>query len=429
MKIKDIAAREVLDSRGNPTVSASVVLEDGTAATSSVPSGASTGAHEVLELRDNDEKRFLGQGVLTAVNNVNNFLKDIVIGMDAIDQRAIDQKMIDADGTEDKSKFGANAILAVSLAVARAEALAEGKELFEYLAKYNTGFSGRYIMPIPEMNVLNGGKHANWATDIQEYMLFPLTAPTFRHAVQMNVVVYHCLKNILKERELSILVGDEGGFAPSVSSNSDPFELLIEAIKRAGFAPGEDIALGIDAAASEFYENGVYKLKKEGRETDAKGLSAFYRELLGKYPIVSVEDPFFDDDWEAFRDFTRDNEGIQIVGDDLFVTNVRRLQKGIDEGVANSILIKVNQIGTLTETIDAILLAKKHNYGTIISHRSGETEDTFIADLAVAMGVGQIKSGAPARSERVAKYNRLMLIEEMLGERASLWSGGIFQRR
>lgn len=420
MKIKKIWAQEILDSRGNPTIQASVELEDSSTGVAAVPSGASTGIHEAAELRDGDENRFQGQGVLKAIENVNLEIAGKIVGLDAEDQRNIDKTMISLDGTENKSRLGANAILSVSLAIARAQAVSDRKELFEYLTKFNPDFSGVYTMPIPEMNIMNGGKHASWSTDIQEYMIFPVKAESFRDAVRKNSEIYQSLKKVLEEKKYITTVGDEGGFAPAVASNEEPFELLKEAIEKAGYKLGEDILLGIDVASSEFYKDGFYNLKKENKNINSDELTNFYQALKNKFPIISFEDPFSQDDWEAFQKFTNSQINLtQIVGDDLFVTNVKRLQQGIDNHAANAILIKLNQIGTLTETIDAILLAKKNNFSAIVSHRSGETEDTFIADLAVAMCTGQIKSGAPARSERVAKYNRLMTIERMLGERAS----------
>ena len=419
MIIRSVHATEILDSRGNPTVKTTVELEDGSVGITAVPSGASTGVHEAKELRDNDEKRYAGLGVLKAVENVNSEISRKIMELDAREQEKIDQMMIDLDGTEEKSRLGANAILSVSVAVARAQASSEDKEVFEYLTRFNPVFGGEYVMPIPEMNIMNGAKHAGWSTDIQEYMIFPIRADSFRQAVQMNVEIYHILKKIISEKGYATTVGDEGGFAPKVNSNEEPFELISEAVKKAGYKLKEDIRFGIDVAASEFFEDGKYKLKKEDKELNSQELTDFYKNLKDKFPIISIEDPFDQDDWEAYKNFEREfGESLQIVGDDLFVTNTKRLQKGIEEKSANAILIKLNQIGTLTETIQAINLAKKNNVSTIISHRSGETEDTFIADLAVAMCTGQIKSGAPARSERVAKYNRLMIIEAMLGEKA-----------
>lgn len=419
MKIRKIKANEILDSRGNPTIKTTVELEDGAIGITAVPSGASTGVHEAKELRDSDSKRYSGMGVLRAVENVNSEIAGKIVGMDGADQEKIDQAMVDLDGTEDKSRLGANAILSVSVAIARAQASSEGKEIFQYLTRFNPDFSGEFIMPIPEMNILNGAKHAGWTTDIQEYMIFPVKANSFKEAVRMNVEIYHILKIIISEKGYAVTVGDEGGFAPRVNSNEEPFELISEAVEKAEYKLREDICFGIDVASSEFFEDGKYRLKKESKEMNAQELSNFYKELLDRFPIISIEDPFDQDDWEAFKNFqSEQGNSIQIVGDDLFVTNVKRLQRGIEEKSANAILIKLNQIGTLTETIQAINLAKKNNMSAIVSHRSGETEDTFIADLVVAMNTGQIKSGAPARSERVAKYNRLMIIEDILGEKA-----------
>ena len=425
MKIKSILAQEILDSRGNPTIKTDVILEDGSKGTAAVPSGASTGKYEAVELRDRDKKRFQGLGVLNAVYNVNDKIFNVVKDLDAANQENLDKVMLELDGTENKANLGANAILSVSMAAACAQSASEKKELFEYLTKFNPDFNGKYIVPIPEMNVLNGGKHANWATDIQEYMLFPIGAKSIQDGVRMNAEVYQILKAVIKEKKYAITVGDEGGFAPNVSSNEEPFELLKEAIEKAGYKLGEDISLGIDAAASEFYlpseasakegDNGKYNLAKEGKVVTSSELSQFYKAILDKYPVISMEDTFAEDDWDAFKKFTADfGEKLQTVGDDLYVTNVKRLERGVTDKTTNAILLKLNQIGTLTETVEAILLARKNNMRSIVSHRSGETEDTFIADFVVAMGTGQIKTGAPARSERVAKYNRLMAIERKL---------------
>jgi enolase len=420
MKIKSIKAQEILDSRGNPTIEAVTILEDGSKGWAAIPSGASTGRYEAVELRDGDKSRYNGKGVLKAIENVNTKIPKAVLGLDAKDQNKLDQTMIELDGTENKANLGANAILSVSLSAARAQAVSEKKELYEYLTKFNPDFNGTYLMPIPEMNVMNGGKHANWATDIQEYMLFPIGAKSVVEAVRMNAEVYQILKSIIKSKGYTTTVGDEGGFAPNVSSNEEPFQLLSEAIEKAGYALGKDIAFGIDPAASEFYEDGKYKLKKEGKTVTSDELADFFKNLTERYPIISLEDIFAEDDWEAFQKFTALNgKNLQIVGDDLYVTNVKRLQKGIDNRTTNSVLIKLNQIGTLTETIDAVLLARKNNMTSVVSHRSGETEDTFIADYTVAMGIGQMKTGAPARSERVAKYNRLMRIERELGNKVN----------
>lgn len=419
MKIKDIKAIEILDSRGNPTIEAEVILENGTTGSAAVPSGASTGAYEACELRDGDKNRFGGTGVLTAVKNVETAIKEALVGMDASDQRAIDQKMIGLDGTPNKSKLGANAILSVSLAAARAAALSENKPLYEYLAKYNPDFNGNYIMPVPMMNIMNGGKHADWATDIQEFMIMPIGAKTMAEAVRMGAEIYHNLKKVLKGKKLNINVGDEGGFAPAVNSNEEPFQLISEAVGQAGYKLGADIVFAIDPASTEFFKDGSYILNKEGKTIGSAELADFYLDLAKKYPIRSMEDHFAEDDWEGFKAFSEKSKNkIQTVGDDLYVTNIGRLKKGIDEKTTNSILIKVNQIGTLSESIDAILMARKAGMTAVVSHRSGETEDDFIADFVVAMGTGQIKTGAPARSERVVKYNRLMKIEKELGEKA-----------
>ncbi|MEI6378448.1 MAG: phosphopyruvate hydratase [Candidatus Falkowbacteria bacterium] len=413
MKIRSIEALEILDSRGNPTIEATVVLEDGSTGTAAVPSGASTGTYEAHELRDGGD-RYLGAGVQQAVQNVARLAEEL-IGMEAEDQAALDNKMILIDGTDNKSALGANAILSISLAVAVAEAKAEKKPLFAYLAKFNPDASGKYTLPLPMMNIMNGGKHANWATDIQEYMVLPVGAKTMAQAVQMCAEVYQHLKKVLKDKGYSTAVGDEGGFAPAVKSNDEPFELMSEAIGKAGYSLGDDFAFGIDAAASEFYHDGKYVLNKEGKTIDAAELSDFYASLLEKYPIITMEDIFAEDDWEAFGAFHKRFPKLQVVGDDLYVTNLKRLEKGIELDSTNSILIKLNQIGTLSETVQAVLSARAAGMTSVISHRSGETEDTFIADLAVALGTGQIKTGAPARSERTAKYNRLMRIESQLG--------------
>lgn len=422
MHISSVHAEEILDSRGTPTIACTVMLDDGSIGWAAVPSGASTGSGEAIELRDGDSTRFHGKGVLSAVRNVNESILSVVHGMDASDQEAIDKKMIEADGTANKAKFGANAILSVSLAVARAEAVSQKKPLYFYLTKFNPDFNGHYLLPIPQMNVLNGGRHANWSTDIQEFMIIPKGASSFIHAMEMGVSTYQELKRLLIEKGYSTLVGDEGGFAPSVTSNEEPFELLTEAVKKTGFSLGEDIVFGIDAASSEFVEeNKTYGLKKEGKHYSSQELSSWYEHIFQKYPLGSIEDPFAEHDWSAYTEFTgKFKTTHQIVGDDLYVTNVKLLQRGIEEKATNAILIKLNQIGTLTETIDAILLARKNGMASIVSHRSGETEDSFIADLVVAMGTGQIKTGAPARSERTAKYNRLLAIEREVSQSSSI---------
>jgi len=422
MKIKKIKAIEILDSRGYPTIECTTYLEDGSVGRSAIPSGASTGKYEAVELRDNDQKRYLGKGVLKAIKNVNEIISKAVIGLDAKDQQKLDQTMINLDGSENKSNLGANAILSVSQSAAKAQANSEKKPLFEYLSKFNPDFDGTFTMPIPMFNVLNGGKHGNWASDIQEYLIFPVSAKTIKEAIRMGVEVYQTIKSILKEKNYSLAVGDEGGYAPQFKSNKEPFEILVEAIKKAGYKLGDDIALGIDAAASEFFSDGKYQLKKEGLKMTTDQLADFYIDLFEKYPIVSMEDVFDQDDWEGFKKFYQRTKGkIQVIGDDLFVTNIKRLQKGINEKTCNSILIKLNQIGTVTETVSAILKAKKAGMTTVVSHRSAETEDTFMADFVIAMGVGQIKTGAPARSERTAKYNQLMRIEEELKDKAKLY--------
>lgn len=429
MKIKSVRAQEILDSRGNPTIECVTVLEDGSEGWAAVPSGASTGKYEAMELRDNDSKRYAGQGVLKAVSNVNNVLSTVVTGMDASDQNNLDRKMIELDGSENKGKLGANSILSVSMSVARAEAAYEKKPLYAYLSKYNPDFKDTYLMPMPMFNVLNGGKHGNWASDIQEYMLFPVGADKTTEAIRMGAEVYQTIKKVLKSKGYSIAVGDEGGFAPQFKSNEEPFQILSEAIEMAGYRLGSDIALGIDTAASEFFlpteasakvgQNGLYDMKKEGKKLNTDELVEYYLMLWKKYPIVSMEDMFDQDDWDGFKRLYEKTEGkLQVMGDDLFVTNIKRLKRGIDEKICNSILIKLNQIGTITETIDAVLMARNAGMTAVISHRSAETEDPFIADFVVAMGTGQIKTGAPARSERTAKYNRLMRIERELGEKA-----------
>ena len=410
--IIDIYAREVLDSRGNPTVEVEVYTEAGAMGSAIVPSGASTGVHEAVELRDNDEKRFLGRGVETAVDNVNLEIADELVGWDVFDQVGIDNYLIELDGTENKSRLGANAILGVSLAVAKAAADENGQRLFEYIG----GVNGK-TLPVPMMNILNGGQHADNNVDIQEFMIMPIGAESFKEALRMGSEVYHALKKVLRDKGLSTGVGDEGGFAPNLESNKKAFDCIIEAVKVAGYEPGKDIVLAIDAAASEFYDEDKkkYILEGEGREFSSKELSKFYEKLVNEYPIYSIEDGLAEDDWEGWRNLTELlGEKVQLVGDDFFVTNTKRLQKGIDANSANSILIKLNQIGTITETLDAIELAKRHNYTAIISHRSGESEDSTIADLAVATNAGFIKTGAPARSERVAKYNELLRIEDEL---------------
>jgi enolase len=416
--IEDVIAREVLDSRGNPTVEVDVYLENGIVGRASVPSGASTGAHEAVELRDGDRSRYGGNGVLRAVENVNNTIADEIIKMDATCQVAIDQAMIELDGTPNKGKLGANAILGVSLAVAKAAALALDLPLYRYLG----GISAR-TLPVPMLNILNGGKHAENSTDLQEFMVMPVGADSFAEGLQMGAEVFHALKRVLHDRKLSTTVGDEGGFAPSLPSNKDALEVILTAVEAAGYKPGEDVVLAIDAAATELYENGRYALPREGASYTAAEMVEMYSRWVERYPIISIEDGLSEDDWDGWRLLTeRLGSKVQLVGDDLFVTNSERLARGIESGAGNSILVKVNQIGTLTETFDAIELAKRARYTAVVSHRSGETEDTTIADIAVAVNAGQIKTGAPSRSERVAKYNRLLRIEEELDE-AALYPG------
>ncbi|MDQ7792075.1 MAG: phosphopyruvate hydratase [Clostridia bacterium] len=416
--IADIFAREILDSRGNPTVEVDVTLENGTLGRAAVPSGASTGTFEAVELRDADPTRFKGKGVSRAVANVNAIIAPELIGMDAVDQLGIDMTMIDLDGTENKGKLGANAILAVSMATAKAAAETLGLPLYRYVG----GVFGR-VLPVPLMNILNGGKHADNNLDIQEFMIMPVGAATFGDALRMGTEVYQQLKKVLQKRNLSTTVGDEGGFAPFLESHAQALDLIVEAIEVAGYQPGEDIYLALDAAASEFYREGRYVLAGENRNLSATELVDFYQDLVDRYPIISIEDGLGEDDWDGWQEMTtRLQNKIQLVGDDIFVTNVKRLQTGINRGVANSILIKVNQIGTLTETLETIDIARRAGYTTVISHRSGETEDVTIADLAVALNLGQIKTGAPCRSERVAKYNQLLRIEEELDE-VGLYAG------
>ncbi len=406
-KIKDIKAREILDSRGNPTVEVDVILENGVMGRAAVPSGASTGIREALELRDNDKNRYMGKGVLKAVNNVNTEIRDLVIGMESTNQKEIDYKMIELDGTETKSRLGANAMLGVSMAVLKASANEKNIPLYNYIGNGKT-------LPVPMMNILNGGAHADNKLDFQEFMIIP-QASTIKERVRIGAEVFHNLKNVLKSKGLATSVGDEGGFAPNLESNTEGFELIMEAIKKAGYVPGVDVKLGIDVAASEFYEDGKYVLAGEGRSLTTDELIEFYKELCSKYPIISIEDPVDENDWEGFRKITEElGDKVQLVGDDLFVTNKKCLQKGIDNHAGNAILLKVNQIGTITETLETIELARKNNYKTIISHRSGETEDTTIASLAVGLDLGQIKTGSLSRTDRVCKYNELMRIEEEL---------------
>jgi enolase len=407
-----IIGREVLDSRGNPTVEAEVQLASGTVGRAIVPSGASTGEHEAVELRDGDNTRFLGKGVLKAVENVNGEIADAMANLDASDQRTLDQKMIELDGTENKGRLGANAILAVSMAAARAAAAEYGLPLYRYL-----GGAGANTLPTPMMNILNGGAHADNNVDFQEFMVMPVGAPSFSEALRWGVEVFHTLKAVLKKRGYNTAVGDEGGFAPSVKSNVEAIEVVLEAIQQAGYKPGEEIAIALDPAASEFFQDGKYVFKKSDKSAKSSDeMVKFWSKWVKDYPIVSLEDGLSENDWDGWQNLTKElGRKIQLVGDDLFVTNVQFLQEGIDKGVANSILIKVNQIGTVSETLDAIDLARRNGYTSIISHRSGETEDTFIADLAVATGAGQIKTGSASRTDRIAKYNQLLRIEEELG--------------
>ena len=414
-KIREIRGREILDSRGNPTVEAEVKLANGVVGRAAVPSGASTGEHEAVELRDGDSRRYLGKGVLKAVEHVNGEIANALANMDASEQRALDEKMIELDGTENKARMGANAILAVSMAAARASASAFGLPLYRYL-----GGTEANLLPCPMMNILNGGAHADNNVDFQEFMVMPVGAGSFAEALRWGVEVFHTLKAVLKKRGYNTGVGDEGGFAPSLKSNVEAIEVVVEAIQQAGYKPGEQIAIALDPAASELYQNGNYVFKKSDRSAKSSlEMVRFWAKWAADYPIVSLEDGLAEDDWEGWAILTRDLGGkIQLVGDDLFVTNTRRLQEGIERKVANSILIKVNQIGTVSETLDAIDLARRNGYTSVISHRSGETEDTFIADLAVATGAGQIKTGSASRTDRVAKYNQLLRIEEELGESA-----------
>ena len=403
-KIKDVIGREILDSRGNPTVEVDVILESGIMGRAAVPSGASTGVREALELRDKED-RYMGKGVRKAVEHVNNELRNLVIGMDALDQKALDYAMIELDGTENKERFGANAILGVSMASMRAAANFKGLPLYKYIGNGTT-------LPVPMMNIINGGAHADNKLDFQEFMIIP-QRDTIKERVRVGAEVFHNLKKVLNEKGLSTGVGDEGGFAPDLGSNAEGFELIIEAIKKAGYEPGKDVCLGIDVAASEFYEDGKYNLVGEGRSLTTEELVNFYEELCSKYPIISIEDPVDENDWEGFRLVTeRLGNKIQLVGDDLFVTNKKCLQMGIDNHAGNAILLKVNQIGTITETLETIELARNNGYKTVISHRSGETEDTTIADLAVGLNLGQIKTGSLSRTDRICKYNQLMRIEE-----------------
>lgn len=409
--IEQVGAREILDSRGNPTVEVEIALDDGTVTRAAVPSGASTGEHEAVELRDGGE-RYNGKGVQKAVEGVLDEIAPAVIGLDAVEQRTVDQALLDLDGTPDKSRLGANALLGVSLAVARAAAESSGLELFRYLGGPNA-----HVLPVPMMNILNGGAHADTGVDVQEFMVAPIGAPTFKESLRWGAEVYHALKAVLKEKGLATGLGDEGGFAPDVAGTREALDLISVAIGKTGLKLGRDVALALDVAATEFYRDGAYQF--EGSARSAAEMAKFYTELRAAYPLVSIEDPLSEDDWDGWVALTDEiGDKVQLVGDDLFVTNPERLEDGIAKGAANALLVKVNQIGTLTETLDAVELAHRNGYKTMMSHRSGETEDTTIADLAVAVGSGQIKTGAPARSERVAKYNQLLRIEDALGDSA-----------
>ncbi|MFC0433656.1 phosphopyruvate hydratase [Kutzneria buriramensis] len=410
--IEQVGAREILDSRGNPTVEVEVALDDGTLARAAVPSGASTGEHEAVELRDGDTTRYNGKGVEKAVTAVLDEIGPELVGIEAVEQRVVDQKLVDLDGTPDKGRLGANAILGVSLAVAKAAAESSGLELFRYLGGPNA-----HILPVPMLNILNGGSHADTDVDIQEFMIAPIGAESFREGLRWGVEVYHALKSVLKSKGLATGLGDEGGFAPNLSSNREALDLIAVAIEKAGYKLGRDVALALDVAATEFYSDGAYTFEQSKRS--AEQMTAYYSELVSSYPLVSIEDPLSEDDWDGWVQLTAElGDKVQIVGDDLFVTNPERLEEGISRRAANALLVKVNQIGTLSETLDAVALATSYGYRSMMSHRSGETEDTTIADLAVATGVGQIKTGAPARGERTAKYNQLLRIEETLGDAA-----------
>ncbi len=422
--IAEVNAREILDSRGNPTIEVDVWLETGAMGRAAVPSGASTGEREAVELRDGDKSRYMGKGTLNAVNNVHNEIRPAILGADAFQQEELDRRLIDLDGTKNKSRLGANAILGVSLAAAKACADELGVPLYRYI-----GGVGASRLPVPMMNILNGGAHADNNVDLQEFMVMPLGAPSFREALRMGAEIFHNLKSVLKSKGLNTAVGDEGGFAPNLASNEEALQVIMQAIEKAGYKAGKDVWIALDAAAASFFENGAYNLAGEGSKKNAAEMVDFYAGLVDRYPIVSIEDGMDENDWDGWKLLTdRLADRIQIVGDDLFVTNIELLQKGIDMGVANSILIKLNQIGTLTETIAAVNLAKTHRYTSIVSHRSGETEDTTIADLVVALGTGQIKTGSASRTDRVAKYNQLLRIEEELGASASYGAPEIFRK-
>ncbi len=430
-KIDKIRAREILDSRGNPTVEVDVLLKDGTLGRAAVPSGASTGIHEALELRDGDKKRYNGKGVLKAVAHVNDDIAPSLIGKDPAEQRAIDEKMLAMDGTETKSKFGANAILGVSLAVARAASVSRGVVLHEHIRQAFGIKSKEYIFPVPLMNILNGGAHADNNVDMQEFMVAPVCGGSFREALRAGAEVFHALKSVLKKAGQNTAVGDEGGFAPNLKSNEEAIQVILQAIEIAGYKPGKDIYIALDCASNEYFSDDKYTLEGESKvvERTAKEMINFYEAWVDKYPIVSIEDGLAEDDWSGWKGLTQQvGKKTQLVGDDLFVTNTKRLVQGIDNGVANAILVKVNQIGSLTETVDAVLRAQSAGYGTIMSHRSGETEDSTIADLAVALNCGQIKTGSASRSERIAKYNQLLRLEESLGKSASFPGASVFPR-
>jgi enolase len=426
--IAHIHARQILDSRGNPTIEVDVITETGSVGRAAVPSGASTGSHEAVELRDNDKKRFLGKGVEHAVNNVNSTIREELLGFDVTDQRTIDLTMIELDGSDNKGNLGANAILGVSLAAAKAAAAETGQPLFRYVGGVNAA-----LLPVPMMNILNGGSHADNSIDFQEFMIMPVKAKSFAESLRMGTEVFHHLKSVLKSKGMSTNVGDEGGFAPNMKSNEEAITTVIEAIEKAGYKPGEDIYIAMDAAASEFYipEEGVYHFKKStGEKLTSSQMVDFWADWAKRYPILSIEDGLAEDDWAGWKLLTqKTGDQVQLVGDDLFVTNVTRLQRGIDEQIANSILVKVNQIGTLTETINAVQLAQNNKYTSVMSHRSGETEDTTIADLAVALRTGQIKTGSASRSDRIAKYNQLLRIEEILGDSGRFHGLDVLKKR
>ena len=425
-EIIDVLAREILDSRGNPTVEVEVLLESGYVGTAAIPSGASTGEHEAVELRDGDKNRYGGKGVLNAVQNVNDIIAEEVIGFDATDQIMIDKLMIDLDGTENKGKLGANAILGVSLAVAKAAANAMGLPLYQYLGGVNAK-----VLPVPMMNILNGGKHADNNVDLQEFMIMPVNAPNFRESLRMGVQIFHSLKKVLAGKGYNTAVGDEGGFAPDLKSNEEAVEVILEAIETAGFKAGKDIYLALDPASSEFFDaqRKVYMLKSEKKELSPEKMVDYYANWVKKYPIISIEDGMAEDDWDGWKIMTdKLGKKIQLVGDDIFVTNTKRLKMGIGKGITNSILIKLNQIGTVTETLDCIEMAHRAGFTTVISHRSGETEDSTIADVAVAVNAGQIKTGSASRSDRIAKYNQLLRIEEMLGDEAQFYGKNVLRK-